>query len=53
MAHHDFGLNIFIDCPIKLLGFIEIIEIDGFFTANLIKLLCLIEILEIDVFFYS
>lgn len=52
MAHHDFGLNIF-DCPIKLLGFIEIIEIDGFFTANLIKLLCLIEILEIDVFFYS
>ena len=42
-----------IDYLIKLLCFIEIIEIDVFFTAYLMKLLGFIERIEVDVFFYS
>ena len=43
----------YIDYLIKLLRFIEIIEIDVFFTAYLMKLLGFIEMIEVDVFFYS
>ena len=43
----------YIDYLIKLLCFIEIIEIDVFFTAYLMKLLGFIEMIEVDVFFYS